>query len=207
VDHIQFVCQLGDNALVAWAWSNVHGVLDIHVAKEGDRGPLPVFAALPQEPIPVRIMISERVSAQADRRIECVRQGVLLLFEDVLGHNEARAPTHSEASVEARVGFFQVEDHGISVGLFHMVDIGNKQATPQEPRILHLDIDRIVQVIRCKLDAIAPVDALAQLDRHRGEVFIIDRLLGGQGIIPYAGDARIRVDVPQRIQRQLLKTG
>ena len=114
------------NALVAWAWINVHGVLNRHIAKAGDRGSLPVFAALPQVPFSVRIEISERVGAQADRRIECERDRVRCLFEDVLGHHVEGAPAHGEGSVEARVGGFQVEDNGISVGLFQMVDIARR---------------------------------------------------------------------------------
>ena len=86
-----------------------------------------------------------------------------------------------------------------------MVDIAVEQAMIAHSGRVLQEINGIVQVIRCKLDAIAPVDSLAKLDGHLGEVVIVDRLLGGQGIIPYAVDARIRVDVPQRIQSQLLE--
>ena len=68
-----------------------------------------------------------------------------------------------------------------------------------------MDINSIVHIIRRKLDAVAPVDALAKFYGHLGEVVIVDGLLGCQGIIPYAVDSRIGVDVPQRIQGQLLE--
>ena len=74
-----------------------------------------------------------------------------------------------------------------------------------QPGVLHLDVDGIEQVIRRELHAIAPIETLAEFDGHLGVVGIVDRLLGCQGIIPYAVDARIRVDVPQRIQGQLLE--
>src|SRR5581483_11794975 len=72
---------------------------------------------------------------------------------------------------------------------------------------LHLDIDRIEQVIPSKLDAVAPHETLTKFYRHLGEIGIVDRLLGRQSIIPYTLDTCIRVDVPERIQGQLLETG
>ncbi len=206
MDHIQFMVGLGDHALIAWAGVNVHGVLDIHVAQAGDRGPLPVFAALPQNPLAVGINVLERVGAQTDRRVEFERHQVCFLFKNVLGHHVGGAPAHSEGRVEARVGGLQVNDDRVFIWLFQLVYIAREQAITRQSLCLHNGIDGVEHVIARELHAIAPIDALADFYGHLGEVVIVDRLLGCQGIIPYAVDSRIRVNVPQRIQGQLLES-
>lgn len=72
-------------------------------------------------------------------------------------------------------------------------------------RVLHLSLNGVHHVIGGEFDAIAPKDPVAQLHRHLREVGIVGRFIASQGIVPYAIDAGIGVDVPQRIHAKLLQ--
>ncbi len=207
VDDVQVVRRLGHHLLVAGAGGDVHRELGGRLAEAREGRALPVLALLPEVPVAVGVVVLERVGPQADRRVELEGLDVGLLLEDVLGHDEAGAPAHREQAVEARVRLLEVEDHGVVVRLLHAVDIRLELAGVRHARGVYLALDRVDQVVGRELHAVAPVDALAELHRHLGEVLVVDRLLRRERVFPDAVDARVRVDPPESVEGKLLQAG
>ena len=64
--------------------------------------------------------------------------------------------------------------------------------------------DRVDNVIGSELDAVAPIDAFAKLHRHFREVGVVLRLVRSERVVPYAVQAGVGVNVPERVHAELL---
>ena len=100
-------------------------------------------------------------------------------------------------------GCLEVEDDRVAVGHLDARDVDRERRAPAHARMIDLGLDGVGHVVGGELDAVAPVDALAELDRHLGEVVVVDRRLGGERILPGVG-AAFGVDPPERVGRELL---
>ena len=107
--------------------------------------------------------------------------------------------------MEARVRLLELEDHRVGVGRLHRGDVVGQHGAESHARVLDLRVDRPDHVGCGELDAVAPVDALPELHGHLGEVGVVGRLVGGERVVPHALDPALRIDVPERIERGLLK--
>ncbi len=157
--------------------------------------------------LPFGIEAVQRVGPEPDRRVEGELQRIAGLLEDVLGHDPHRVPAHRVQGMEARVRLLQLVDHGVAVGRRDAGDVDLDRRAPAQALGVEVRLDRVHHVGRSELDAVAPVDALAQLHRHLGEVLVVDGLLGGQRVVPHAVDTAVGVDVPEGVHRQLVQPG
>ena len=205
VDDVELVVHLRDDALVRRTGVDIGEVFRARLAEAAERGALPILAQLPDVPLAVGVVAVEHVGAERDRLVEVELLRILDLLEDVLRHDPDRVPAHREQHVEAGVRLLQLEDDGIGIGRLHLVDVEAERRAPAHAAMLDLRRDGVHHVRGRELDAVAPVDAAAQLHRHLGEVGIVDRLLGGERIVPDAVDAAIGIDVPERVERRLLQ--
>ncbi len=206
VDDVELVVLLQDHALVRRTGIDIGNVFRAGLAELCERRALPVVTLLPDVPFAIRVEALQRIRPEADRRIEVVRAWIRLLLEDVLRDDPARAPADREVGMEARVRLLQLEHHGVPVGRGHAVDAAVERSAPCHRGVRHLRLDGVDEVVRGELDAVAPVDALTQLHRHLGEIVVVDRRLGSERVLPDAVYAGVGIDVPERVQRQLLET-
>ncbi len=205
MDDVELVVELRDHAFVGWAGIDVGDVVRPWLAPAAEGGALPVLAALPDEPFAVRVVAEQLVGAQRHRRIEGELAGFGLLLEDMLRHHPHRVPPHGEQRVEARVRLLQLEHHGVAVGRGDLGDVDLDGRAPTQALRVHVGLDGVDHVIGGEFDAVAPVDAAAQLHGHLGEVGVVDWLLGCQRVFPDAIDALVRIDVPERVHAELMQ--
>ena len=137
------------------------------------RRALPVLTLLPDIPGAVRIERVQRIGPDADRRVGVIGEDVLDLLVDMLGHDPRRRPAHREQRMEARVRGIELEMDGVFVGRGDLGDLGAERAIIGRAGRRLLLFDREHHVVGGELDAVAPEDALLELDGHLGEVGII----------------------------------
>ena len=207
VDDVELVVHLRDHALVGRARIHVGDVFRPRLAVAAERRALPVVAHLPDEPFAVRVVAVQHVGAERDRLVEVEFQRIGDLLEDVLGHHPDRVPAHREERMEARIRLLQLEHDGVAVGRRHRGDVDLERRAPAHAVGLHVQLGGEDDVGRRELDAVAPEDAGAQLDRHLGEVGVVDRLVGRERIHPDAVEAALRIDVPEGVHRKLVQPG
>ena len=80
-------------------------------------------------------------------------------------------------------------------------------ATPGHPGRVHLGLDGEDDVVGGELLAVAPVDVVAQVHRHLGEIGVVLRWAGRERVVGHAVDSGIGVDEPQRVHHQLMQAG
>src|SRR5262249_57154187 len=95
-------------------------------------------------------------------------------FEHVLGHDANGVPAHGEQLVEAGIGLLQLEAHGGGIGGLDAVGVEAERGAPTYVFVLNLGGNGVGDVGRGELDAVAPIDAGAQLDGHFREVGVVD---------------------------------
>ncbi len=207
VDDVELVVHVLDHALVRRAGIDVGDIAGPRLAEPCQRRPLPVFAALPDEPPAVGVEAVQRVGAQRDRGIEVELARVRRLLEDVLGQDPGGIPAHREDGVEARVRLLELEDDGRGIGCRDAGHIDLEGRAPDHARMVDLGLHGVDDVVGGELDPVAPMDAGAQLHRHLAEVVVVGRLVRSQRVVPDTVDAVVRVDVPQGIHGELLVAG
>ena len=205
VDHVEIAVDHLDETLVVGRDRPVDHVLRRRLAPFGHAGLVPVFAQLPDVPRPVGVEGLERIGAQADRRVEGKGLDVLFLLEHVLGHDPGRVPAHREQRVEAGVGGLEHEVHGVVVRCVDALDGRRERRAPHHARRRDLGIYGVLDVGGGKVDAVAPFDALLEVHRHFGEVFVVLPRTGGQLVVERPLEARVRIDEPQGVHHQLLQ--
>ena len=207
MDDIELMVELRNHALVGWSRIDIGDVVRPRFAPAPEGGALPVVTTFPDEPLAVRVVAVELVGSQCNRWIERELTGVGLLFEDMLRHHPHRVPAHGEQCVEAGVGFLELEHHGVAIGRSDIGDVDLHGRAPAQAVGPHMGLDRVEHVGGGELDAVAPIDAAAQLHGHLGEIGIVDGLLGGERILPDAIDAFLGIDVPEGVHPQLVEAG
>ena len=103
------------------------------------------------------------------------------------------------------MGFFELEHDRVSIRRLDGSDVARQHGAEAHGRIFDLGRHGCDDVISGELDAIAPEDAAAQLDRHFGEVGVVLRLVGSQRIVPDTIETALGIDIPERIKRGLLQ--
>src|ERR1700747_3336651 len=101
VDNIELVIELHDHPLVRRTWINISDIFRSGLAETGERRPLPIVTPLPYVPLAIGIKAFQRVGTESDRRIKVEFGWVLLLLENMFGHNPCRVPAHGEEGVES----------------------------------------------------------------------------------------------------------
>ena len=205
MDHVELVVELGDHALVRRARIDISEIFRTGLAEARQRGALPVVAQLPDVPFAVGVVAVQHIGAERNRLVEIELDGIGHLFEDMLGQDPDRAPTHREVGMEARIRLLELEHHGVGIGRLDRGDVAGEHRAEPHSRILDLGHHGRNHVIGGELDAVAPEDALAQLRGHFGEVGIVLRLVGRQRVVPDAVETAFRIDVPERIECGLLQ--
>src|SRR5690606_14247729 len=175
------------------------------LAVTAERRALPVVALLPDVPFAGRVEAVQLVGAQRDRRVEVELQRITRLLEYMLGHDPDGVAAPREQCMEAGVGLLPLEMHRMRVGRRDALDIEPEQRAPAHAGILDLRHDGVDDIVGRERDAVAPVDVRLQLHRHLGEIAVVDRLLGGERVLPWPVEAPFGVDVPEGIERELVQ--
>ncbi len=206
IDHIKVVIALLDDASLWISGSTIDDIFDLRrlLGGHANRTALPVVTQFPDGPVATLVIALQHIGAERDRRVVLECQGIARFFEDVLGHDPGGVPTHGKQCVEARIGFLQMEDDRLRIGILDAGDVNGERGAPGHARMVDLRLDRIDHIVTGEFDAIAPVDALAQLHGHLREIGIIGRRLHRQRILPGIRTT-FGIDEPQRIGRQLLQ--
>ncbi len=178
VDHVQIAVAHLDQPIVDRHVVAVDDVLRRRFSEVGNGRAVPVLALLPDVPVAVGVVAVQHIGPKPNRICVVVLDQVLDTGEDVLRHDPGALPAHREDRMEPRVGSLEREVHGLVVHRLDGFDLGRELATPVRPRRVDLGLHGEDDVVSGELLTVAPVDVVAQVHRHLGEIGVVDRWPG-----------------------------
>ena len=110
--------------------------------------------------------------------------------------------------MEPRVGGLEREVDGLVVHRLDAFRPGSRTAPLQViPGVSIWVCDGEDDVVGGELLTVAPVDVVAQVHRHLGEVVVVFGWAGRQRVVSHAVDSGVGVDEPERVHHQLMQAG
>ncbi len=208
VDHVQVAVAHLDQPIVDRHVVAIDDVLRRRLAEVGNRRAVPVLALFPDVPGAVRVEAVQHVRPEANGIGSKSYSSTFSTPEKMCsGMIQAAFQRTEKIEWNLELGLWSVKWTVWSSSASTVSTWVENAPLQVMPGVSIWVCDGEDDVVGGELLAVAPVDVVAQVHRHLGEIGVVLRRAGRQRVLGHAVDSGIGVDEPERVHHQLMQAG